>query len=261
MEVVVVESQVHAGRLAADEVCAALGSLAHPVLGLATGSSPRPVYRELVRRFDDDGLSLAHARAFLLDEYLGLPGDHPQAYRAEVERELVERTDLPSEAVHSLDGMAQDVEAECAAYEQRLRAAGGVDLQLLGIGSDGHIGFNEPGSPLDSRTRRMALAEQTRRDNARFFDGDVEQVPRHCLTQGIATILAARRHILLAFGDAKAEAIRQLVEGQMSEQWPATALQRHPEVLVLVDGAAASRLTRPERLQERQRCATDGQGL
>ena len=240
--VVVVESQQRAGELAGEAVAAVVAGAERPVLGLATGSSPRPVYRDLARRVHDGSLSLARTRAFLLDEYLGLPGEDPRSYRAEIEREVVERTDLPSEAVRGLDGAAEDVEAECAAYEQAIRDAGGIDLQLLGIGADGHIGFNEPGSPLDSRTRPMQLAPRTRQDNARFFDDDLDQVPTRCLTQGIATILEARRIILLAFGEAKAEAIRQLIEGPVSERWPATALQRHPDVTVLVDQAAASLL-------------------
>lgn len=240
--VVVVESQQRAGELAGEAVAAVVAGAERPVLGLATGSSPRPVYRDLARRVEDGCLSLARTRAFLLDEYLGLPGEDPRSYRAEIEREVVERTDLPSEAVRGLDGAAEDVEAECAAYEQAIQDAGGIDLQLLGIGADGHIGFNEPGSPLDSRTRPMQLAPRTRQDNARFFDDDLDQVPTRCLTQGIATILEARRIILLAFGEAKAEAIRQLIEGPVSERWPATALQRHPDVTVLVDQAAASLL-------------------
>lgn len=146
---VVVATEEQAGRLAAEAVAAVVDRLPRPVLGLATGSSPRPVYRAITQRVRDGVLSLVHARAFLLDEYLGLPADHPQSYRAEIERELVERTDLPSTAVQSLDGTAGDVEAECAAYERAIHDAGGVDLQLLGIGTDGHIGFNEPGSPLD----------------------------------------------------------------------------------------------------------------
>lgn len=240
---VVVATEEQAGRLAAEAVAAVVDRLPRPVLGLATGSSPRPVYRAIAQRVRDGVLSLVHARAFLLDEYLGLPADHPQSYRAEIERELVERTDLPSTAVQSLDGTAGDVEAECAAYERAIHDAGGVDLQLLGIGTDGHIGFNEPGSPLDSRTRRMRLAQRTREDNARFFDDDIDRVPTHCLTQGIATILQARHLVLLAFGEAKAEAVRQLVEGPVTERWPATALQRHPHVTVLIDEAAASRLS------------------
>ena len=242
LRVVVVESPQRAGELAGEAVAAVVAAAERPVLGLATGSSPRPVYRDLARRVHDGSLSLARTRAFLLDEYLGLSSEDPRSYRAEIEREVVERTDLPSAAVRGLDGAAEDVEAECSAYERTIRGAGGIDLQLLGVGTDGHIGFNETGSPLDSRTRPMELAARTRQDNARFFDGDVEQVPTHCLTQGIATILEARELVLLAFGQSKAEAIRQAVEGSVSERWPVTALQRHPNATLLVDRAAASLL-------------------
>ena len=172
--------------------------------------------------------------------------DDPRSYRAEIEREVVECTDLPSAAVRGLDGAASDVEAECCAYEQSIRDAGGIDLQLLGVGTDGHIGFNEPGSALDSRTRPLELAPRTRQDNARFFGDDVEQVPAHCLTQGIATILEADELLLLAFGDSKAEAIRQAVEGPVTERWPVTALLRHPHATVVVDRAAASLLERAD---------------
>ncbi|RUQ39185.1 glucosamine-6-phosphate deaminase, partial [Micrococcus sp. HSID17228] len=190
----------------------------------------------------DGELSLRSCRAFLLDEYVGLPAGHPESYRTVIEREFVVRTDIAPEAVHGPDGGAADVPGACAAYEEALREAGGVDVQLLGVGTDGHIAFNEPGSSLASRTRIKVLAEQTRRDNARFFDGDLDQVPTHCLTQGVGTILDARHLVLLARGEGKAEAVRQLVEGPVSARWPVTALQLHPHVTVLVDEAAAGRL-------------------
>lgn len=241
-EVVMIESQEHAGRLAADAVAALLRRTPFPVLGLATGSSPAPVYRELSRRVEDGALSLSRARAFLLDEYVGLPAEHPQRYRQVIQRQVVEVTDLDPTRVYAPDGMAEDLEEECAAYERRLRAAGGVDLQLLGIGANGHIGFNEPGSSLGSRTRLKTLTPRTRADNARFFDDEPDRVPEHCLTQGIGTIMDARHLILLAFGQAKAEAVHQLVEGPVSARWPATALQWHPHVSILIDEAAGSRL-------------------
>ncbi|WP_199422402.1 glucosamine-6-phosphate deaminase [Actinotalea solisilvae] len=240
MEVVVTEA-AGAARLAADAVERALTSRPAPVLGLATGSSPLGVYDELVRRHAA-GLSFAHAQAFTLDEYVGLPADHPERYRTVVERDLTGRVDLDPDAVHGPDGLADDLPGACAAYEAAIRAAGGVDVQVLGIGTDGHVAFNEPGSSLGSRTRVKTLTEQTRRDNARFFGGDVDAVPRHCLTQGLGTILEARHVVLLAGGVAKAEAVHQLVEGPVSALWPATALQLHPHVTVLIDDAAASRL-------------------
>ena len=212
------------------------------VLGLATGSSPLGIYDELARRHAEGRVSFARARAFMLDEYVGLPADHPERYRNVIETEIASRVDFAPSAVQGPDGLAEDLVAACARYEAAIAEAGGVDLQILGIGSDGHLGFNEPGSSLASRTRIKTLTEQTRSDNARFFGGDVDQVPRHCLTQGLATIMSARHIVLIATGRAKAEAIHQLVEGPVSAMWPATILQHHPHVSVLVDPAAAGRL-------------------
>ncbi|MFC8190943.1 glucosamine-6-phosphate deaminase [Cellulomonas sp. NPDC057328] len=241
MEVVIAPA-VELARLAADAVERLLAARPQAVLGLATGSSPLAVYDELARRHAEQGLSFARARAFLLDEYVGLPADHPERYRTVVERELVSRVDLDPDAVLGPDGLADDLAGACAAYERAIADAGGVDLQLLGIGTDGHVAFNEPGSSLASRTRVKTLTRQTREDNARFFGGDVDAVPTHCLTQGLATILSARHLVLLAQGRGKAEAVHQLVEGPVSAMWPATVLQMHPHVSVLVDEPAASRL-------------------
>ncbi|HWJ85851.1 MAG TPA: glucosamine-6-phosphate deaminase, partial [Cellulomonas sp.] len=212
------------------------------VLGLATGSSPLAVYDELARRHAEQGLSFAQARAFMLDEYVGLPAEHPERYRNVIDKEIASRVDFAPDAVQGPDGLAADVIAACADYERAIADAGGVDLQLLGIGTDGHVAFNEPGSSLASRTRIKTLTRQTREDNARFFDDDISQVPEHCLTQGLATIMSARHLVLLATGRGKAEAVHQLVEGPVSAMWPATVLQHHPHVTVLVDDAAASRL-------------------
>lgn len=241
MEVVIAPPETLA-RLAAGAVDALLRARPDAVLGLATGSSPLRVYDELARRHAQEGLSFARAQAFLLDEYVGLPADHPQRYRNVIEAEIAARVDLAPGAVQGPDGLAADLPAACAAYEAAISAAGGVDLQILGIGTDGHIAFNEPGSSLASRTRIKTLTTQTREDNARFFDDDVEKVPTHCLTQGLATIMSARHLVLLATGRGKAEAVHQLVEGPVSALWPATIMQMHPHATVLVDDAAASRL-------------------
>ena len=202
-------------RLAADAVEGLVRADPEAVLGLATGSSPLAVYDELVRRHKE-GLSFARARAFMLDEYVGLSADHPERYRNVIEKEFASRVDLAPGAVQGPDGLAADLPAACAAYEASIADAGGVDLQILGIGTDGHIAFNEPGSSLASRTRIKTLTKQTREDNARFFGGSVDDVPRHCLTQGLATIMSARHLVLLASGRAKAEAVHQLVEGPIS---------------------------------------------
>ncbi|HEY3547320.1 MAG TPA: glucosamine-6-phosphate deaminase [Propionicimonas sp.] len=239
---VVIAPEAQLAALAADAVERLLRAKPDAVLGLATGSSPLRVYDELARRHAASGLSFARARGFMLDEYLGLPADHPERYRTVIERDLVSRVDFAPGAVQGPDGLAGDLPAACAAYEAAIVDAGGVDLQILGIGTDGHIAFNEPGSSLASRTRIKTLTRQTREDNARFFGGDLDKVPHHCLTQGLGTIMAARHLVLLATGRHKAEAVHQLVEGPVSAMWPATIMQLHPYATVLVDDAAAGRL-------------------
>jgi glucosamine-6-phosphate deaminase len=247
-------------RLAADAVEGLVRANPETVLGLATGSSPLAVYDELVRRHKE-GLSFARVRAFMLDEYVGLPADHPERYRNVINKEFVSRVDFAPGAVEGPDGLAADLPAACAAYEASIADAGGVDLQILGIGTDGHIAFNEPGSSLASRTRIKTLTKQTREDNARFFGGSVEDVPRHCLTQGLATIMSARHLVLLASGRAKAEAVHQLVEGPISAMWPATIMQLHPHATVLVDDAAASRLQLADYYRQTYADKPDWQGL
>ena len=182
------------------------------VLGLATGSSPVPVYDELVTRCHRGELSFARCRAFLLDEYVGLPCGHRESYRSVIERTFTGRVDFASGSVLAPDGSAADLAAACAAYETAIAEAGGVDLQLLGLGSDGHIAFNEPGSSLGSRTRLKTLTARTRQDNARFF-GSLDEVPRHVLTQGVATILSARHLVLVASGQAKAAPVARGARG------------------------------------------------
>ncbi len=242
VEVIITDSAEATGTIAAEAIERLYAAKPAAVLGVATGSSPLAIYADLGRRVDAGTLSLAQATAFMLDEYVGLAADHAERYRTVIERELVARIDIDSGRVHGPDGAASDLRGACAAYEEAIRAAGGVDLQILGVGTDGHIAFNEPGSSLASRTRIKTLTSQTRRDNARFFGGDVEAVPRHCLTQGIGTIMEARHIVLVATGRHKAEAVHHLVEGSISAMWPATILQMHPHATVVVDQSAASRL-------------------
>jgi glucosamine-6-phosphate deaminase len=236
MEVVIVDDRDAAGALVGKAVAALVAQRPTAVIGLATGSTPAPVYRELVRRHRKGDLSLARVRGFLLDEYVGLPADHPERYRAVITRELEEHVDFGDGAVRAPQVDRDDLTAACDDYESDIAAAGGVDLQILGIGRDGHIGFNEPGSSLASRTRIKTLTDQTRRDNARFF-GSLDEVPRHVVTQGIGTILGARHLVLLAFGEAKAGAVAQAVE-----MVPASALQLHPHATVVIDEPAATQL-------------------
>jgi glucosamine-6-phosphate deaminase len=242
MEVIIEREPDALARVAANAIADLLARRPDAVIGLATGSSPLRVYDQLAGRCARGELSFAAARGFTLDEYVGLPVDHPESYRSVIQRELVSRVDFAPGAVEGPDGTADDVPAACAAYERAIHEAGGVDLQILGIGTDGHIAFNEPGSSLASRTRIKTLTHQTRLDNARFFAGDIARVPTHCLTQGLGTIMAARHIVLLAVGTAKAEAVHHLVEGAVSALWPATILQHHPHVTVLLDEAAAARL-------------------
>jgi glucosamine-6-phosphate deaminase len=240
MEVVILGSGRQAGRLGADAIEKLVRRKPDAVLGLATGSSPLPVYDELAARHLQ-GLDFSRSSGFALDEYVGLPAGHPESYREVIRREFTNRVNIAPENVHGPDGTAEDIPAACAAYEQAIAAAGGVDLQLLGVGTDGHIGFNEPGSSFASRTRIKSLIEQTRRDNARFFNS-LAEVPHHVLTQGLGTIMAARHVILLATGAQKAKAVRDFVEGPVAAICPASILQFHPHATVLLDEAAASAL-------------------
>ncbi len=261
MEVVICDDPARIGSLAADCIQALLSRNPRAVLGLATGSSPLVIYDELVRRYEAGALSFSEARGFTLDEYVGLPPDHPERYRTVIDTVFANRVDFAPGAVRGPDGLAADIPAACAAYEQDMAASGGVDLQILGIGTDGHIAFNEPGSSLASRTRIKTLTRQTRVDNARFFGGDVDAVPTHCLTQGLGTIMAARHIILVATGKSKAEAVHHLVEGPVTAMWPASVLQHHPHTTVLIDDAAARRLQLADYYRETYRSKPNWQGI
>ncbi|MEW1722220.1 glucosamine-6-phosphate deaminase [Streptomyces sp. NPDC093109] len=241
MEVVIVKDAPAGGTLVADSIAALLRRKPDALLGVATGSTPLPVYQALADRVRAGAVDVSRARIAQLDEYVGLPPGHPESYRSVVLREVVEPLGLEEGAFLGPDGSAEDVQAACEAYDRALAEAGGVDLQLLGIGTDGHIGFNEPCSSLASRTRIKTLTPRTRADNARFFDSP-DDVPHHVITQGIGTILEARHLVLLATGEGKAEAVAQAVEGPVAALVPASALQLHPHATVIVDEAAAGRL-------------------
>lgn len=240
-EIVIAESVAAASALAGAIVCRAVVDNPAAVLGVATGSTPLELYRYLHR----SGVDFSRTTAFALDEYVGLPAGHPQGYRAIVEREVVETLGLDPARVHVPNGDTAQLEHAGADYEAAIEAAGGVDVQILGIGTDGHIGFNEPGSSLASLTRVKTLTPRTRADNARFFDSD-DEVPVHCVTQGIGTILRARHLVLLAFGETKARALAAAVEGPVTASLPASAIQLHPRVTVLIDENAAGELERAD---------------
>lgn len=215
------------------------------VLGLATGSSPVRLYRQLIRLHREEGLSFQRVITFNLDEYYGLSREHPESYWRFMQEQLFRHIDIPAGNVHVPDGTVARTEvfAACRAYEEQMRAAGGLDLQVLGIGRTGHIGFNEPGSARDSRTRLVTLDQLTRRDAARDFLGEAH-VPRHAITMGVGTILEAREIVLLAWGESKARVIAQAVEQPPTDAVSASFLQGHPRARFVIDEAAASQLTR-----------------
>ncbi|MCR2810481.1 MULTISPECIES: glucosamine-6-phosphate deaminase [unclassified Microbacterium] len=238
-EVVIVPDAATAGGIVAEEIARLIRRDPHTVLGLATGSTPLVVYGALPSRLA--GVDVSRVRGFALDEYVGLAPDHPQSYRSVLLREVVRPLGLDAAHVRVPDGAGEGIAHAGEDYERALVDAGGVDLQLLGIGTDGHIGFNEPGSSFASLTRVKTLTRQTREDNARFFDS-IHDVPRHCITQGLGTILRARHLVLLAFGEGKAAAVAGAVEGPITASLPGSAIQLHPHATVVVDDAAASHL-------------------
>lgn len=240
-EVVIVSDQDAAGNLVADAIVGLIRRKPDAVLGLATGSTPLASYRALARRIAEEGIDVRGVRGFALDEYVGLPAGHPESYRAVITREVVEPLGLTPELVRVPNGDPAEIQHAGADYEAAIDAAGGVDLQILGIGRTGHIGFNEPGSSLASLTRVKTLTEPTRLDNARFFDSP-DDVPMHCITQGIGTILRAKHLVLLAFGEAKAHAVAAAVEGPVTASQPGSAVQLHPHATIIVDEAAAAEL-------------------
>ncbi len=258
-EVIILPDARAAGELVADAIATLVARRPEAVLGLATGSTPLPVYEALRSRLG--GADVSRVRGFALDEYVGLDPAHPQSYRSVIAREVVEPLGLDPSRIRTPDGRLEGIEDAGDEYEAAIAAAGGIDLQLLGIGTDGHIAFNEPGSSLASRTRIKTLTSQTRADNARFFGGDPDAVPQHCLTQGVGTIRDARQVVLVADGRRKAEAVHQLVEGPVSAMWPATALQLHPHVTVVLDPPAASRLQLAGYFRETRAAKPAWQGL
>ena len=252
MRVIIEQDGDAVSRRAARFVAELMRRKPNCVLGLATGSTPLGTYRELIRLHREDGLDFSQVTTFNLDEYVGLAASHPQSYRRFMQQNLFDHINLNASQTHVPDGRALDFETSCRQYEQKIKDAGGIDLQILGIGADGHIAFNEPGSSLGSRTRLKTLASETIRDNACHFGGE-DKVPRLAVTMGVGTILESRRCLLLAIGPAKAEAVRQAVEGPVTAQVTASALQLHREVISILDEPAAARLYRREYYAEVER--------
>ena len=212
------------------------------VLGLPTGSSPLLTYKALIKLNREGVISFENVVTFNMDEYIGLPKDHPQSYHTFMWDNFFGHIDIKKENVHILNGMAEDLEAECMAYEEAIKAAGGVELFLGGIGPDGHIAFNEPGSSLASRTRVKTLTTDTVIANSRFFDNDVNKVPKTALTVGVGTVLDAREVLILVNGHHKARALYQAVEGPVTQMWTISALQLHPKGIIVCDYDACSEL-------------------
>ncbi len=211
------------------------------VLGLATGSTPMGTYKELIRMHKEEGLDFSNATTFNLDEYVGLVPEHNQSYRYFMNENLFDGINIKIENTHVPDGMAEDIERHCQEYEEKIKQAGGIDLQVLGIGSNGHIAFNEPGGSLESRTHKETLTENTIKDNSRFFKS-IDEVPKYALTMGIRTIMEARSIIILASGENKADAVVMAIEGPVTAEVPASALQSHSQTTVIVDKDAGAAL-------------------
>ena len=212
------------------------------VLGLPTGSSPIGMYKKLVEAYKEGRVSFKNVITFNMDEYVGLPESHPESYHSFMHHNLFDHIDCSAENIHILNGNAADLDAECAAYEEAIKAVGGIDLFIGGIGPDGHIAFNEPFSSFQSRTRIKTLTTDTRIANARFFDGDPSKVPACALTVGVATVMDAREVMILVNGHNKARALHEAVEGAISQEWPITSLQTHRKGMIVCDDAATIEL-------------------
>ncbi|MFC3034551.1 glucosamine-6-phosphate deaminase [Pseudoalteromonas fenneropenaei] len=241
MQIVILKDAAEVARYGADIFTTQLQRKAGAVLGLATGSTPVALYQELIRRNQAGEVSFKNATTFNLDEYLGLSGEHPQSYRYFMDQQLFDHVDIDKNNTHVPPGDAKNPITACQEYEAKIAAAGGIDIQLLGIGRNGHIGFNEPSSGLTSRTRVKTLTKATIDDNARFFAAD-EYQPHLSITMGIGTILDARKVVLLATGENKADAVKAMVEGPLTAACPASALQLHRDAVIVIDLAAASKL-------------------
>jgi glucosamine-6-phosphate deaminase len=258
LRVVIVRDYDDLSRKAASIIAKEIRSKPNAVLGLATGSTPLGTYKELVRMYRTEGLDFSRVTTFNLDEYYRLGPDHEQSYHRFMNENLFDLINVKKEDVHIPDGLTKDVDKFCLEYECMIKERGGIDIQLLGIGRDGHLGFNEPGSSLGSRTRLKTLTEETVRDNARFFS-KAEEVPRLAITMGVGTILDAKKLLLVASGKGKAEAVRASIEGPVTSQVTASALQLHPHVICVVDEPASRLLAKKDYYRYVERIAENVQ--
>ncbi len=241
MEVIIQRDAQSASVVAARLISQLLREKPNAVLGLVAGQSPLPLYSELVRKHREGHIDFSRVTVFTMDEFVGIPPDHPASYSSFIRRHFLDHVNIPAEQIRMPDGRAHDIPEHCRAYEAAIRHAGGIDLQILGIGTEGHIGFNEPTSSLASRTRTKTLTPRTRRDFAPQFGGE-DRVPNFILTMGLGTIMEARQCMLLAFGKTKANAIARTIEGPVTAMMPASILQMHPVVKVFLDQPAAALL-------------------
>jgi glucosamine-6-phosphate deaminase len=239
MEIIKVNNYEEMSKTTADYIIRKVRQFPEVTFGLATGSTPVGTYKRLIEDHRDNGTSYKKVTTFNLDEYIGLSGENPQSYRYFMDSQLFNHLDILKENTFVPSGTAGDLAAECRNYESMLKNHGGIDLQILGIGNNGHIGFNEPGTSFSSKTHIVDLADSTIKANARFFN-TIEEVPTQAITMGIATIMQSREILLLASGEAKADAIGQLLGNGVSEQFPASILRNHPNVKVIADEAALS---------------------
>ena len=241
MRVIIVANEQEMGARAADLVCEELTKHVNPVLGLATGSTPIPLYKEFIRRNKAGDVDFSTTITFNLDEYVGLPGEHDQSYRYFMNAQLFDHININKKNTHVPNGMADDIEASCVEYERMIADVGGLDYQVLGIGGNGHIGFNEPGSSLGSLTRIKTLTKTTRDANARFF-ASIDDVPKLAITMGCGTILNAAKVVLLASGAGKADTVAAALEGPVTSMCPASLLQLHQYATFVITEEAASKL-------------------
>lgn len=241
MEIIIQPDALQATQVAARILARLVREKPHAVLGFATGKTPLELYKTLVRMHQEDGLNFSDVTAFSLDEYVGIPSEHPASFHSYMWDHLFRHLNIPKTRIHIPDGMTKNIPSHCRKFEEDIRSAGGIDIQILGIGVNGHIGFNEPSSSLSSRTRIKTLTELTRRDSAPDF-GSLDKVPKHVITMGLGTIMDSRMCLLMAFGESKAPIIAKTVEGPVTAAVPGSILQMHPKAITVLDKEAASQL-------------------
>ncbi|MCA0150865.1 MULTISPECIES: glucosamine-6-phosphate deaminase [Rossellomorea] len=249
MKLIEVKDYQEMSHVAADYLLSKVNKNKKITLGLATGGTPQGLYKALIADHQENNTSYQQVSSFNLDEYIGLSGDHPNSYCHYMNENLFNHIDIPLENTHIPSGKAADLDGECEAYDEKIHSEGGIDLQVLGIGSNGHIGFNEPGTSFDSPTHIVELTQSTREANARYFDS-INDVPTHAITMGIASILKSKEILLLASGHSKQKALKKLVEGEISEDFPASVLNRHLNVTVIADKEALA-LVKDHKLMTR----------